>query len=134
MWLLHTSKIKLHFFIDHQAAQAAGGYAILSHTWGKDEVSFLEMRIIDDASSSNQRDGMDKINGCCAQAARDGFDYVWIDTCCIDKTNNTELSEAINSMFNWYRCAIECYAYLNYVTITPKETPASIGRGVSESK
>jgi hypothetical protein len=27
----------------------------------------------------------------------------WIDSCCIDKTSSSELSEAINSMFNWYR-------------------------------
>ncbi|KAH8660868.1 hypothetical protein BGZ60DRAFT_414183 [Tricladium varicosporioides] len=38
--------------------------------------------------------------------------YVWIDTCCIDKTNNAELSEAINSMFRWYKNALVCYVYL----------------------
>lgn len=38
-----------------------------------------------------------------------------VDTCCIDKTNNTELSEAINSMFAWNRDAKVCYAYLEDV-------------------
>jgi hypothetical protein len=52
----------------------------------------------------------------CAQAATDGFELVWIDTCCIDKTKSAGLSEAINSMFNWYRDATECYIYLADVT------------------
>lgn len=38
--------------------------------------------------------------------------WVWIDTCCIDKRSSTELSEAVNSMYQWYSCAEECYAYL----------------------
>ena len=42
----------------------------------------------------------------------DGFEHVWVDTCCIDKTNSAELSEAINSMFKWYQNATECYVYL----------------------
>jgi hypothetical protein len=39
-----------------------------------------------------------------------------VDTCCIDKSNNTELSEAINSMFRWYRNATKCYVYLSDVS------------------
>ena len=45
-------------------------------------------------------------------AVADGFDYIWIDTCCIDKTSSAELSEALNSMYRWYQEAEECYAYL----------------------
>jgi hypothetical protein len=37
-------------------------------------------------------------------------------SCCIDKTSTAELSEAINSMFRWYREATVCYAYLADVT------------------
>lgn len=48
----------------------------------------------------------------CVVARRDGFRYIWIDSCCIDKTSSSELSEAINSMFNWYRDAQLCYAFL----------------------
>ena len=43
--------------------------------------------------------GYDKIRFCGEQAQRDGLQYFWVDTCCIDKSNNNELSEAINSMF-----------------------------------
>ena len=41
--------------------------------------------------------------------------WVWIDTCCIDRSSSTELSEAINSMFGWYSRAEECYAFLSDV-------------------
>jgi hypothetical protein len=43
---------------------------------------------------------------------KDGYKYAWIDTCCIDKSNSSELSEAINSMFAWYQNSAVCYAYL----------------------
>jgi hypothetical protein len=56
--------------------------------------------------------GYDKIRFCADQAELDGLVYFWIDTCCIDKTNSAELTEAINSMFRWYRDAFRCYAYL----------------------
>jgi hypothetical protein len=60
--------------------------------------------------------GYRKIRFCGKQAARDGLQYVWIDTCCIDKSNSTELSEALNSMFRWYRDAAQCYVYLSDVS------------------
>ncbi|OCL09905.1 hypothetical protein AOQ84DRAFT_250388, partial [Glonium stellatum] len=46
------------------------------------------------------------------QAALDGYDYVWVDTCRIDRTSSAELSEALNSMFQWYVRSECCYAYL----------------------
>jgi hypothetical protein len=57
----------------------------------------------------------EKIRGACRQAAIDGFKFVWVDTCCIDKSSSAELSEAINSMFRWYADAEICYAYLSDV-------------------
>jgi hypothetical protein len=41
--------------------------------------------------------------------------WVWVDTCCIDKTSSAELSEAINSMYSWYSNAAECYIYMQDV-------------------
>ncbi|KAI0554083.1 heterokaryon incompatibility protein-domain-containing protein [Xylaria curta] len=86
-------------------------YAILSHTWIKGEVSFSDFQ--DGKGPSLQ--GYQKIIDCCRQAASDGLDTVWIDTCCIDKRSSAELSEAINSMFTWYQNAAICYAYLDDV-------------------
>jgi hypothetical protein len=83
-------------------------YAILSHRWGAEEVTFKDM--IDGTSKSKA--GYGKLRFCGEQAKCNGLQYFWVDTCCIDKTNSTELGEAINSMFRWYRNATKCYVYL----------------------
>jgi hypothetical protein len=97
-------------------------YAILSHTWGNDEeeITFQDLADLVDRSEQARdkilkiktKAGFGKIQFCGEQAARDNLRYFWVDTCCIDKSNNTELSEAINSMFRWYRNAARCYVYL----------------------
>jgi hypothetical protein len=89
-------------------------YAVLSHTWGPDheELSFHDVQ---NGNITKSGIGRVKFDGCCKQARADGLHYTWIDTCCIDKTNSTELSEAINSMFRWYRNATHCYVYLSDV-------------------
>lgn len=84
-------------------------YAILSHHWGNGEVSYLDFL---DATTRETLEGFTKIKHTCQQARRDGLHYAWVDTCCIDKSSSAELSEAINSMFKWYRGAAVCYAYL----------------------
>lgn len=85
-------------------------YAILSHTWGNDheEISFRDMQ----QEGASQRRFGNKLDGFCRQARSDGHSYVWIDTCCIDKSNAVELGEAINSMFRWYKESSICYVYL----------------------
>jgi hypothetical protein len=85
-------------------------YAILSHTWGQndEEVTFEDM--ID--GTAMDKLGYMKVRYCGNQAIRDGLRYIWIDTCCIQKSNSCELQEAINSMFRWYRDAAKCYVYL----------------------
>lgn len=90
-------------------------YAILSHTWGADdeEVKFNDLK----DESSKRKAGYEKIQFCGEQAQKDGLQYFWVDTCCIDKANNTELTEAIISMFNWYRKAEKCYVYLSDVSV-----------------
>jgi hypothetical protein len=86
-------------------------YAILSHTWGKEEVTFVDM--IDGNGTS--KTGFDKIRFCGEQTRCNGLHYFWVDTCCIDKSSSAELSEAINSMFKWYQGAVICYVYLSDV-------------------
>jgi hypothetical protein len=70
-------------------------YAILSHRWEIGEISFLDLA----EDSGRSKAGYRKVLFCGEQAARDNLRYFWVDTCCIDKRNNTELTEAINSMF-----------------------------------
>jgi hypothetical protein len=104
MRLLNTSTIQFEEFPGDDIPH----YAILSHTWGEEEVSFQDMQ----NGHGQDKAGLVKIKSCCALAALDGWEYAWIDTCCIDKKSSAELSEAINSMFEWYRRAAVCYAYL----------------------
>ncbi|KAH9935218.1 HET-domain-containing protein [Epithele typhae] len=121
MWLLDTACAELHFF--HSADSVPGGYAILSHTWSQDparpEQTFQDLQAIIAqcrADGKNPRDIVCyKIRMCCETMERDGYAWVWIDTCCIDKTSSSELSEAINSMFTWYVLSEVCYAYLDDV-------------------
>jgi hypothetical protein len=95
-------------------------YAILSHTWGADgeEVTFKDLM---EGAGKNEpgyknKPGHEKIGFCGEQAARNGLQYFWVDTCCIDKSSSAELSEAINSMFRWYSEAERCYVYLSDVS------------------
>ncbi|KAH9935209.1 HET-domain-containing protein [Epithele typhae] len=122
MWLLSTARAELHFFSDPAAVPK--GYATLSHTWSQDpnnpEQSFQDaQRIATEcrANGTNPRDVVcEKIRMCCITAERDGYHWVWIDTCCINKESSTELSEAINSMFTWYVLCEVCYAFLDDVS------------------
>lgn len=84
MWLINVKTLELEEFFDEKAPP----YAILSHTWGTGvEVTFQEMRKSVDGSPESirlrQKEGFEKIKKCCIQAARDGLDYAWVDTCCM---------------------------------------------------
>jgi Heterokaryon incompatibility protein (HET) len=95
-------------------------YAILSHTWGKDEVALSDIN----STTVQKKAGYGKIDYTCREAARQNMEYCWIDTCCIDKSSSSELSEAINSMFSWYNDAKVCYAYLEDVdSLSPSTEP-----------
>jgi hypothetical protein len=83
-------------------------YAILSHTWGSEEFLFSDV----DKPEHRKKRGFSKVEGFCECAARDGFKWFWADTCCKDKSSSAELSESINSMYQWYKSAHTCYVYL----------------------
>ena len=141
MWLLSTNRAELHNF--HSPEDVPGGYAILSHVWDVREQTFQEIQqlrvacatsTIDLASgskygpamSSNPRDHVSsKIRQCCAIAESYGHNWVWNDTCCIDKSSSSELSEAINSMFRYYAIAEVCFAYLADVPPTTEQPETS---------
>ncbi|KAF2726560.1 hypothetical protein EJ04DRAFT_397086, partial [Polyplosphaeria fusca] len=91
-------------------------YMILSHRWRDEEVSFADM--MDPAGSKAQsKKGFAKIEASCHKALQLGYSYAWIDTCCIDKSSSAELSESINSMYEWYSQAGICLAHLDDVDV-----------------
>ncbi|EEU41410.1 uncharacterized protein NECHADRAFT_83471 [Fusarium vanettenii 77-13-4] len=114
MRLLHTTKIAVVEFIG-----VPPSYAILSHRWEDEEVTLRDLengRSKQKKGHPKQKKGYEKLQGSCALASSEGFEYIWIDTCCIDKSSSAELSEAINSMFQWYQDAKVCYAFLSDVS------------------
>ncbi|KAM4057050.1 ankyrin repeats (3 copies) domain-containing protein [Hirsutella rhossiliensis] len=104
MRLLKTDRLEVIEFVQDRVPK----YAILSHTWGEGEVSLQDVQ----GGRASSKTGFSKVSQCCIRARADGFDYLWVDTCCIDKTSSAELSEAINSMYLWYFKAETCYAHL----------------------
>jgi hypothetical protein len=95
-------------------------YAILSHTWEDGQEVLYEDMI---KKQGQNKTGYDKLVFCAQQAKLDNLQYFWVDTCCIDKSSSAELTEAINSMYKWYRNAARCYVYLSDVTSTDFASP-----------
>ena len=117
MRLLHTEDLFFEEFYDTNLPP----YAILSHRWGEKEVSLGDLR----KHRAQEGPGLAKIKGICKLAFSHGYDWVWIDTCCIDRKSSAELSEAINSMYRWYQRAEVCYAYLSDVTLSKSQNIVS---------
>ncbi|PVH81730.1 HET-domain-containing protein [Cadophora sp. DSE1049] len=126
MRLLDARKLELVDVRD----DAVPPYAILSHTWGDKEITLQELRHMKGRmpSSLDKRkrtiadmQGFLKVRDAAALAVMRGYSYIWVDTCCIDKSSSAELSEAINSMYLWYQQAEECYAYLSDVNSAKDE-------------
>ncbi|KAL6879204.1 hypothetical protein J3F83DRAFT_725438 [Trichoderma novae-zelandiae] len=123
MRLLDARTLELVDVIDNSVPR----YAILSHTWGDEEVTIQQLRRLGGCSQLSlaspqtldkkrratvSKKGYIKISEAAQLAVSRGLDYLWVDTCCIDKTSSAELSEAINSMYLWYEQSAECYAFL----------------------
>lgn len=109
MWLIDTAELRLKEVLELQDCK----YAILSHTWEKDEVDFQEMKAEPRPSRLLTKAGFLKVKKTCEVAREKGYGYAWVDTCCIDKASSAALSEAINSMYNWYKESSICLAYLS---------------------
>jgi hypothetical protein len=125
MLLLNTSTLKLEEFAGNEYV----AYAILSHTWEEEEVTYQDMQL--GKLHASTKAGYRKIVASASRARDEGWQYIWIDTCCIDKSSSTDLTEAINckdrhitcinrsnftiAMFRYYREAGVCYAYLSDV-------------------
>lgn len=106
MRLINTETLQIEVFPGPELPR----YAILSHTWTNDEPTLADAQRGLLGTSSNP--GCRKVRDFCRLARQDGFSFAWADTCCIDKTSSSELTESINSMFQWYASADICYVHL----------------------
>ncbi|KIW86820.1 uncharacterized protein Z519_12606 [Cladophialophora bantiana CBS 173.52] len=123
MRLINTRTLKLESFDDDKIPV----YAILSSKWEDDEVIFQDMN----KDGLTQKKDYRKISEACKQARKDKVGYIWIDTCCIDRTKSSELSQAINSMYQWYKESKKCYAYL--FDVLHSKTNAVVGSSFEKS-
>jgi hypothetical protein len=94
-------------------------YAIFSHRWREEEVLFTDMT--GDPTLAKSKHGYQKLEACCKVALKHGLQFVWADTCCIDKSSSADLSEAINSMYAYYAKSDLCIAYLDDIEDSAQE-------------
>ena len=113
MRLVNTSTYRFEEFSD----RCIPPYAILSHRWDRREATYQSYR----CRHGKHAAGIRKIADFCefVRRQRPPLQYIWVDTCCIDKRNSVELMEAMNSMYAWYENARICYVYLR--DLPPKE-------------
>ncbi|CAN9166711.1 unnamed protein product [Alternaria alternata] len=93
-------------------------YVILSHRWGSEEVTYadiIQAPLSEPTSVTRNKSGFLKVQGACALALQNGYEWIWIDSCCIDKSSSAELQETINLMWKYYKESNICLAYLEDV-------------------
>jgi hypothetical protein len=120
MRLLYSRTLQFREFVSDDIPK----YAILSHRWESHELSYQDLSAAtghggtkSEAERIRRTQGFKKIDNFGRRALKDGYEYIWADTCCIDKSSSAELQEAINSMYRWYQKSGVCYAYLADVSI-----------------
>jgi tetratricopeptide (TPR) repeat protein len=114
MRLLHFDSLRKLVLTDFRGTTIPP-YAILSHRWTDSE---MLIEHVSNSTYKEREEGYRKLEFCAKQAAQDKLQYFWIDTCCIDRWNTSERSEAINSMFQWYKNATRCYVFLPDVSVS----------------
>jgi hypothetical protein len=110
-----------HFTQERFAKDSIPPYAILSHRWSTHEDDEITFKEIAEGIHDKKKSGYQKLQFCSAQAKADGLHYFWVDTCCINQSDQNELSVAIYSMFRWYQKAVKCYVYLADVSTTKRK-------------
>ena len=117
MRLIDTEKFQLCEFFE----KSIPPFAILSHTWEDNEVIFHKTL---QSEMNKKLSEHPKIGRGCHLARSEGLKYIWIDTCCIDKSSSAELTESINSMYKWYQNAQICYVYMSDISLSvPTDSP-----------
>lgn len=132
MRLLNTSTLELKSF-----TRRCPEYAILSHTWSDQEAplaAFLPKPRWQRPAARLRKRRYPKVIASCRLAKSQGYDWIWIDTCCIDKSSSTELSEAINSMYGYYEMSAVCFAYLVDVEVDVSSPNDEVAAALAESR
>ncbi|KAF5340102.1 hypothetical protein D9758_013154 [Tetrapyrgos nigripes] len=126
MRLLNTTTLTIKYFYTDIPS-----YAILSHTWQKEEVLFRDIQNLEIARCNA---GYANIENACARARQYSFEWIWIDSCCVNPENVAELSKVIASMYRYYEDAGLCYVYLCDVSVSNICRPRDIASALKESR
>ena len=89
-------------------------YVMLSHRWEGKEARLHEIQD-EPIYELNSVGGIVKLQSFCKVVQDAGYRWAWVDTCCIDQTNNVELQRSVNSMFAWYHHSTLTIIYLSDV-------------------
>ncbi|KAF5349019.1 hypothetical protein D9758_012675 [Tetrapyrgos nigripes] len=109
--LVNTHTCRL---VDFSENDPTPPYAILSHRWILgEEVNYQDY--LESRPKTKKKLGYQKIRRACREARTDNFDYIWIDTICINQGNHDEVARNINGMYSFYKHSGVCYAYLTDV-------------------
>jgi len=100
-------------------------YVMLSHRWEENEPLLHDIQD-KDVYELDTISGIVKLQSFCMVARNAGFHWAWIDTCCIDQTNNVEIQQSVNSMFVWYRQSALTIVYLS--DVPPLSKPGALAR------
>ncbi|KAK8017363.1 hypothetical protein PG993_013689 [Apiospora rasikravindrae] len=113
--VIDTSTFELHQ--ERHSIIRDARYAILSHRWQDEEVTLPQLpshaRVLRSSHGPMpDQPHLEKIRGACQEARNQGYKWLWIDSCCIDKSSSEETKESLNSRFKWYHDASMCITYL----------------------
>jgi len=102
-------------------------YVMLSHRWQRKEPLLHDIQD-KNVYDLDPVDGFVKLQSFCNAARDKGYRWAWSDTCCIDKNNNVEVQESVNSMFDWYRHSALTIVHLS--DVLPSSKPGALTNSV----
>lgn len=105
MWLLNATSRKLELFRGKQKPK----YAVLFHLWERGEISFSDLSHVPNTTATDR-----KVDMSCRLALAWSIEYIWIDTCCVNRFSRTEQAVAIGNMDKYFTEAEVCFAYLKH--------------------
>ncbi|KAG2085059.1 heterokaryon incompatibility protein-domain-containing protein [Suillus cothurnatus] len=100
-------------------------YIMLSHRWGENEplLHDIQDKVVYELKKVG---GLMKLQSFCELAHHAGYHWAWVDTCCIDQSNNVELQKSLNSTFAWYQHSALTIVYL--ADVPPSAKPGALAR------
>ncbi|KAG1740865.1 uncharacterized protein EDB91DRAFT_342521 [Suillus paluster] len=98
---------------------------MLSHRWEGTEPLLHDIKD-KDVYELQAAGNIVKLQSFCEIALKAGYHWAWVDSCCIDQTNNVELQTSIDSMFSWYHHSALTAVYLS--DVPPSSTSGALAK------